>query len=324
MGLALADSLLVNKDLAPRDLRHRFVLWWSMGYCNAFGYDTSRKYKSSVGLGGNISESMAEFMNDKTDYTKAGDNKTSGNGSVMRNAAIPIFFLNDPVKALESASNQSRTTHQGDEAAECCRLLTHIVINAIKGSGTKEVLSNLSTSFTSPEKSVQCLAESKAEDPLDPDRDWDWKSLKFKYSPTRASSQPGYIGSYAMDAMAMALHCVWTTNSFKEALLKCANIRGDSDSVSSVAGQIAGAIYGLHEIPKDWVQAVLKWDPNWDILLRAYKLYHRNGIYLTKEEGVGTAEEGLKVVVETPKDETPKDVAETPKEELSTVMDVDK
>jgi ADP-ribosylglycohydrolase len=38
----------------------------------------------------------------------------------------------------------------------------------------------------------------------------------------------------------MALHCVWSTDSFKDALLKCANLRGDSDSVAAVAGQIAG------------------------------------------------------------------------------------
>lgn len=66
-----------------------------------------------------------------------------------------------------------------------------------------------------------------------------------------------------MDAMAMALHCVWVTNSFEEgsigaclsffflesylfiAVLKCANLCGDSDSVAAVAGQIAGISTGL-------------------------------------------------------------------------------
>lgn len=56
----------------------------------------------------------------------------------------------------------------------------------------------------------------------------------------RASKQPGYIGSYCMDGIAMALHCVWTTNNFIDAIMKCVNMRGDSDSVGSVCGQIAG------------------------------------------------------------------------------------
>jgi len=76
----------------------------------------------------------------------------------------------------------------------------------------------------------------------------------------------------------MALHCVWTTSSFTEAMLKCANTRGDSDSVCSVAGQIAGAVYGLKNIPRDWVQAVLKWDKYCYIPLRAYKLYKRHSV----------------------------------------------
>ncbi len=34
-----------------------------------------------------------------------------------------------------------------------------------------------------------------------------------------------------MDALSMALHCVWHTNTFGDALLKCANLGGDADSV---------------------------------------------------------------------------------------------
>ncbi len=48
-----------------------------------------------------------------------------------------------------------------------------------------------------------------------------------------------------MDAMAMALHTVWNTKSFKQCALKNTNMGGDSDTVGSIAGQIAGSIYGI-------------------------------------------------------------------------------
>lgn len=48
-----------------------------------------------------------------------------------------------------------------------------------------------------------------------------------------------------MDAMAMALHTVWHSKSFKEVALINANMGGDCDTVGAVAGQIAGAIYGI-------------------------------------------------------------------------------
>ncbi len=59
--------------------------------------------------------------------------------------------------------------------------------------------------------------------------------------------QPGYIGSYCMDALAMALHTVWHTNSFKQVAIINADLGGDCDTVGSIAGQIAGAIYGVDE-----------------------------------------------------------------------------
>ncbi|MDR1895539.1 MAG: ADP-ribosylglycohydrolase family protein [Prevotellaceae bacterium] len=94
------------------------------------------------------------------------------------------------------------------------------------------------------------------------------------YSPFRAETNPGYIGSYAMDATAMALHCVWTTNSAKDAVLKAVNMCGDADSVGAVTGQIAGAAYGFSDFPKDWISTVNRWD-NHEIGLRAFRLYHK-------------------------------------------------
>jgi len=132
-----------------------------------------------------------------------------------------------------------------------------------------------------------CLAKSSIETNKDvplKNRNWNWKDENFRYSEARAKAQPGYIGSYAMDAMAMTLHCVWTTSSFTEAMLKCANTRGDSDSVCSVTGQIVGAVYGLKKIPRDWIKAVIKWDPNYYIPLRAYKLYKQHPVNFKENE----------------------------------------
>lgn len=62
-----------------------------------------------MGLGGNISQSFGEFRHEKCAYTKAGDKDTSGNGSIMRNAPMCIYFgRNDDVKgALEMGMNNS-------------------------------------------------------------------------------------------------------------------------------------------------------------------------------------------------------------------------
>eukprot|EP01121_Diplochlamys_sp_Union-15-3_P020455 TRINITY_DN798_c0_g1_i5.p1 TRINITY_DN798_c0_g1~~TRINITY_DN798_c0_g1_i5.p1 ORF type:complete len:415 (+),score=91.85 TRINITY_DN798_c0_g1_i5:140-1384(+) len=283
MALCLADSLIVCQGFNPVDLRLRFLNWWAFGYCNAFGYDKERG--GSVGLGGNISQSFSEFVKKRTEYTTAGDLQTSGNGSVMRGCPVAIYYHNDIKAAEDAAYKQSKTTHQGEEAAECARLLAHCIVKGIHGDGTKKFLDDLPNSFKSPLYSVTCLAAAVCEEPHKEneklkleDRRWNWKDPNFRFSENRARSQPGYVGSYAMDAMAMALHCVYTTNSLTEAMLKCANVRGDADSHCAVSGQIAGAIYGASQIPKKWIELVQQWDDNGNIALRAYKLYTHKAI----------------------------------------------
>ena len=132
MGLCLADSLLMNKgELDPHDLMKRFLCWWYGGYNNAFKKNATPRH--SVGLGGNISQSFKRYFKYKEEETGAGDENTSGNGSIMRNAAIPICFhkIDEIKNACEMARMQSRVTHQGKEAKECCALLTHIIVNLL-------------------------------------------------------------------------------------------------------------------------------------------------------------------------------------------------
>ena len=290
MGLCLADSLIMKKgDYDAHDLMHRFLCWWNCGYNNAFRNEKNshQRHLHSVGLGGQISGSFWKYIQSPKEETENGDKFSSGIGSIMRNAAVPICYHNDINKAMEIAYRQSKLTHQGDEAAECCRLLTYIIVKIFKrekkeDENLKEFLDNNLKDFKILEKSekyaksVEYLASSKAENKKDssepdPDRNWNWKEKDYRYSPSRSKLQPGYIGSYAMDGMAMALHVVYYTNSFREAIIKVVNLRGDSDSVGAVVGQIAGAFYGIEDIPSDWIETVSKWD-DMEIPLRGYVL----------------------------------------------------
>jgi ADP-ribosylglycohydrolase len=240
---------------------------------------------SSVGLGVNIWQSFAEFVKQKTEFTTAGDLHTSGNGSLMRNAPVAVFYRDDHVLAEAMSYKQSKTAHQGEEAAECCRLLTRCVLHGIRGDGTPRFLDTLNHDFHSATCSVSFLARCEQETrhkdneqhKLE-DRNWNCCSLDFRYSPSRATEHPDYIGSCAIEAFSMALHYIWSSSSFTAAILKCANLRGDSDTTAAIAGQNAGAIYGAKSIPPEWVEAILRWDFRSDILLRARKLYLREKV----------------------------------------------
>ncbi len=137
MGLCMADSLIINKKYDGSDIRIRFWNWWYRGYNNAFRNDKERNSKTSIGLGGNIRNSLEalkancipnkEFKNPKKNYKD-----DSGNGSLMRLAPIPIFYSKESSdKAIEMSKKSSYTTHPGHTAAESCGLLGYIISRAI-------------------------------------------------------------------------------------------------------------------------------------------------------------------------------------------------
>ena len=280
MGLCIADSLLVNNGtLDSHDLMHRFLAWCFGGYNNAFRFNEKNGLppRSSIGLGGNISMALFRYLVKREPETKAGNEKTSGNGSIMRNGAIPLCFYYDINLARKMAIKQSLTTHQGLEAKECCSLLTFIIVKILNDEKLtlKDILENLGKDFDTDIESVRSLVRSE------PDTDWNWKEKDYRYNEERAKKQPGLIGSYAMDNMCMSLHIVYYTNSFQEAIIKAVNLRGDADSVASVVGQIAGAYYPLEDIPPDWIEKINKWDDG-EIALRGYmlsRLYSKKSIY---------------------------------------------
>lgn len=267
MGLCLTDSLLVKKCFDPFDCMLRYLAWWNCGYNNAFRYDYTDKFKHSVGLGGNISGSLKNFISKGTNYTTWGNAETSGNGSIMRNAPIPIAYHDKPERAVKIAHYQSRCTHQGHEASECASILTWICVNWIndKKLSLNQILSTYNPII--PNKNISKLLSSSG--------DWNWKNENFKYNKERAKAQPDYIGSYSTDCLAMALHIITYTDNFFYALVKAVNLGGDADTLGSVVGQIAGSKYGYEQIPIQWLQSVAFWDSN-TILYRAHLLYESN------------------------------------------------
>lgn len=81
----------------------------------------------------------------------------------MRNGAVAVYYAKEGMQdinqviiskgnyeaALNCAYKQSKTTHQGEEAAECCRLLTFITMKFIEGE-PKEFLESLGDKFKTP------------------------------------------------------------------------------------------------------------------------------------------------------------------------------
>ena len=53
-----------------------------------------------------------------------------------------------------------------------------------------------------------------------------------------------------------ALHCLLTTSSYKEAVLKAVNFGNDTDTVGAICGGLAGIYYGYNSIPSKWISDI--------------------------------------------------------------------
>lgn len=61
---------------------------------------------------------------------------------------------------------------------------------------------------------------------------------------------------YVISTFESVVHCLLTTSSYSEAVLKAVNLGRDTDTVGAICGGLAGIYYGFDEIPEEWLHDV--------------------------------------------------------------------
>jgi ADP-ribosylglycohydrolase len=51
-----------------------------------------------------------------------------------------------------------------------------------------------------------------------------------------------------------------TTDNYKNAVLKAVNLGEDTDTTGAVTGGLAGLLYGIDNIPTNWLKQIAKYD----------------------------------------------------------------
>ena len=150
----------------------------------------------------------------------------------MRLAPVAVRFWNDRPRLMATAAEQSRTTHGAEEAVDACRAFAELLADAIAGPPRADVLTP--RPFEGAAAIARILAGS-------------WRG--------RARDTIRSTG-YVVDTLEAALWSVARTGNFRNAVLLAANLADDADTVAAVAGQLAGALYGLDGIPDTWLERV--------------------------------------------------------------------
>ncbi|HJQ60686.1 MAG TPA: ADP-ribosylglycohydrolase family protein [Vineibacter sp.] len=227
MALCLAETLLAHRRVEPADLMERFRRWRDEGHNSVTGhcFDIGNTTRAAI-------DTYIATGNPLAGPTAA---RTAGNGSIMRLAPVPIFHAADVAAADAAAALQSRTTHAAAECVDGCRLMARVLVALLAGQSWHEAIAVDPALFATAK--VQAIATGA------------WRG--------RHRDQIKSSG-YVIDTLEAALWAVDSTADFKAAALLAVNLGDDADTVGAVAGQLAGARYGLAGIPESW-RGILAW-----------------------------------------------------------------
>lgn len=226
MALALAESLLADPHLDPRDLMGRFVRWWKKGDYSVTG--------KCFDIGNTTRAALQQFLDTDEPLGGSTSPRAAGNGSLMRLSPVAIRHWQDAEARRSVAAVQSRTTHAANEAVDACILYTDMIAEAIAGKARNAILAP--RVFSGAPK-ITAIAAGE------------WRN--------KSRHQIKGCG-YVVDALEAAIWCVARTTNVRDAILMAANLRDDADTTAAIAGQLAGALYGASAIPADWL-AKLAW-----------------------------------------------------------------
>jgi len=229
MALCLAESLIEKRGFDPLDQMERYLKWLREGHLSSTGY--------AFDIGGTVMRSLQDFEETCVPYCGPEDPMTAGNGSIMRLAPVPMFYANDPAKAIEMSAASSKTTHGAKAAVDACRYLGGLIVGALGGIDKDEILSDR-----------YCPAAGTwNEEPLVREID------EVATGSYKDKEPPEIKGSgYVVRSLEAALWAFHRSNSFEEGCLLAVNLGDDADTTAAVYGQLAGAYYGLDAIPEGW------------------------------------------------------------------------
>ena len=218
MALCLADSLIACKGMDLEDQIKCYLRWYHQGENSSTGH--------CFDIGTGTAQALGRYVADGNPL--AGGPTAEGNGSIMRLAPVAIAFWFDPELAATNGETSALTTHGSDIALDCTAYLAKVLAILVQGGGKKDVLQ----------------ASSGHTDSLMKVLEGTWEGRQVRGS------------GHVLATLEAALWAFHTTDTFEECVLKAVNLGDDADSVGAVAGQLAGACYGVMGIPEGLIRGL--------------------------------------------------------------------
>ena len=233
MALCLAESLIECNGFDPVDQLNRYLRWLYEGHLSSTG--------TCFDIGNTTLSALRSFDNTGNPNSGPTDERSAGNGSVMRLAPVPLFYANNPQDAIKFSGESSKTTHGNQVPIDACRFFGGLIVGAVNGIEKEKLLSS----------GYKFGGEKWGKDQLEKE------IYEISLGSFKEHEPPDIRGTgYVVRSLEAALWAFNKSNTFKDGCLLAVNLGNDADTTGAVYGQLAGAYYGVDGIPQDWAEKI--------------------------------------------------------------------
>lgn len=239
MTLALVDSITDEKGIDYDDIMKNFVSW-----VNEAKYTPGDEV---FDMGRTCLRAIRKYTEGETPIECGLKGmESNGNGSLMR--ILPLVYyihyknIKDEKEIVRLVNDISSLTHGHEISKLGCYIYVRYTLLLLEGMDKFEAyekIKELDYSYYSSE-SVEVY-----------NRILNDKIYNLSLDEIKSSG-------YVVDTLEAAIWVLLNTNNYKMAIIGAINLGNDTDTIGAICGSMAGIIYGLYDIPEDWLNTIIR------------------------------------------------------------------
>lgn len=247
LTIAAMESMTRLKKIDYADILKNFLAWYSENKFNA--------NDETFDVGNTTAAAIENFANG-TPPLECGPthDSSAGNGGLMRISPVAMYLYLTRRKIFdetffETVHNFCAITHGHKTCLIAAVIYCLIAAEIFDGQNLNVAISN---ALTNAKNFYENLREF----------DEDLKSFERLFEENFAALPEDEINSrgYVVASLEAAIWCLLNTDNYKDLVLKAVNLGGDTDTIGAIAGGLAGAFYGVEQIPQNWLDVLKKKD----------------------------------------------------------------
>lgn len=181
-----------------------------------------------VDIGNTVRRNLLQFRRTGIPEAPYSDHD-AGNGAAMRVLPVALATFGQAEATVRAACRaQAHVTHHCALSDAACECLVFMVQDALRGAGKNHLLHQHAHPLVA-------------------------RHPEFRFRAVRQIVNPG---GYIVDTMQAVFQSFFDTDDFRTCLIDVVNRGGDADTTGAIAGMLAGAVYGMVEMPAAWLKTL--------------------------------------------------------------------